>query len=105
MSINLSDSMFEIDVKNNINCVKELLDLHSKYLDPEVVDILKMLRDTKQDRQKLFRDEYDNLSFDARFFQQIATNLKCILDQSFLYRNNKNIQYIKYLKNNILHYI
>ena len=79
--------MFEIDVDNNKNAINELLDNQSKFLDSDVVDILKMLRDKKQSRQKLFRDEYDALSFDASYFQQIATNLQSILDQSFIYRN------------------
>ena len=77
--------MFEIDVDNNKNAINELLDNQSQFLDPEVVDILKMLKGRY--RQKLFKDEYEALSFDARYFQQIATNLKSILDQSFLYRN------------------
>ena len=79
--------MFEIDVDNNINAINELLGDQSKFLDSDVVDILKMLRDKKQSKQKLFRDEYDALSFDASYFQQIATNLQSILDQSFIYRN------------------
>ena len=77
--------MFEIDVDNNKNAINELLDNQSQFLDPEVVDILKMLKGRY--RQKLFKDEYEALSFDARYFQQIATNLQSILDQSFLYRN------------------
>ena len=83
--------MFEIDVDNNIHTINELLGDQSKFLDSDVVDILKMLRDNlrdkKQSKQKLFRDEYDALSFDASYFQQIATNLQSILDQSFIYRN------------------
>ena len=79
--------MFEIDVDNNIHAINELLGDQSKFLDSDVVDILKMLRDKKQSKQKLFRDEYDALSFDASYFQQIATNLQSILDQSFIYRN------------------
>ena len=78
------DNMFEIDIDNNKNAINELLGNQSQFLDPEVVNILKMLRDKKQNRQKLFRDEYDALSFDAYYFQQIASNLKSILDQSFL---------------------
>jgi predicted Rossmann fold nucleotide-binding protein DprA/Smf involved in DNA uptake len=90
------DNMFEIDIDNNKNAINELLGNQSQFLDPEVVNILKMLRerlssqahasDKKQNRQKLFRDEYDALSFDAYYFQQIASNLKSILDQSFLYQ-------------------
>ena len=76
--------MFEIDVDNNENAINELLGDQSKFLDSDVVDILKMLRDNlrdkKQSKQKLFRDEYDALSFDASYFQQIATNLQSILD-------------------------
>lgn len=92
------DNMFEIDIDNNKNAINELLGNQSQFLDPEVVNTLKMLRerlsglsqahakssDKKQNRQKLFRDEYDALSFDAYYFQQIASNLKSILDQSFL---------------------
>ena len=80
------DNMFEIDIDNNKNAINELLGNQSQFLDPEVVNILKMLRDKKQNRQKLFRDEYDALSFDAYYFQQIASNLKSILDQRFLYQ-------------------
>ena len=76
----MSDNMVEIDVDNNINAINELLGDQSKFLDSDVVDILKMLRDKKQSKQKLFRDEYDALSFDASYFQQIATNLQSILD-------------------------
>ena len=80
----MSDNMFEIDVDNNENAINELLGDQSKFLDSDVVDILKMLRDNlrdkKQSKQKLFRDEYDALSFDASYFQQIATNLQSILD-------------------------
>ena len=87
----MSDNMFEIDVDNNENAINELLGDQSKFLDSDVVDILKMLRDNlrdkKQSKQKIFRDEYDALSFDASYFQQIATNLQSILDQSFIYRN------------------
>ena len=87
----MSDNMVEIDVDCNKNAINELLGDQSKFLDSDVVDILKMLRDNlrdkKQSKQKLFRDEYDALSFDASYFQQIATNLQSILDQSFLYRN------------------
>ena len=76
--------MFEIDVDNNIHAINELLGDQSKFLDSDVVDILKMLRDNlrdkKQSKQKIFRDEYDALSFDASYFQQIATNLQSILD-------------------------
>jgi HD-GYP domain-containing protein (c-di-GMP phosphodiesterase class II) len=36
--------MFEIDVDNNKNAINELLDNQSQFLDPEVVDILKMLK-------------------------------------------------------------
>ena len=79
--------MFEIDVDNNKNAINELLVNQSMFLDPGVVDILKMLKDKKQKRQKLYRDEYDALSFDAYYFQQIASNLKSILDQSLIYRN------------------
>ena len=89
----MSDNMFEIDVDNNENAINELLGDQSKFLDSDVVDILKMLRDNlrdkKQSKQKIFRDEYDALSFDASYFQQIATNLQSILDQSFLYRDSK----------------
>ena len=80
----MSDNMFEIDVDNNENAINELLGDQSKFLDSDVVDILKMLRDNlrdkKQSKQKIFRDEYDALSFDASYFQQIATNLQSILD-------------------------
>ena len=80
----MSDNMVEIDVDCNKNAINELLGDQSKFLDSDVVDILKMirtnLRDKKQSRQKLFRDEYDALSFDASYFQQIATNLQSILD-------------------------
>ena len=72
--------MFEIDVDNNIHAINELLGDQSKFLDSDVVDILKMLRDIKQSKQKLFTDEYVALSFDASYFQQIATNLQSILD-------------------------
>ena len=89
----MSGNMCEIDVDNNENAINELLGDQSKFLDSDVVDILKMLRDNlrdkKQSKQKLFRDEYDALSFDASYFQQIATNLQSILDQSFLYRDSK----------------
>jgi hypothetical protein len=57
--------MFEIDVKNNKFAINELLGDQSKFLDPETVDILKMFKNKKQNRQKLFRDKYYALSFDA----------------------------------------
>ena len=40
--------MFEIYVDNNENAINELLGNQSKFLDPDVVDILKMLRDKKK---------------------------------------------------------
>jgi hypothetical protein len=57
--------MYEIDVKNNKFAINELLGDQSKFLDPETVDILKMFKNKKQNRQKLFRDKYYALSFDA----------------------------------------
>ena len=41
--INMTDNMFEIDVDNNKNANNEFLGNQSKFLDPEVVDNLKML--------------------------------------------------------------
>ena len=58
--------MFEIDVKNNKFAINELLGDQSKFLDPETVDILKMFKNKKQNRQKLFRDKYYALSFENK---------------------------------------
>ena len=53
----MTDIMIEIDVDNTKK--NELLDKLSNFLHPEVVDMRKMLRDKKQNREKLFREEYD----------------------------------------------
>jgi len=66
-------NMFEIYIDNNENAINELLGNQSKFLDPDVVDDLKMLRDKKK-QTKLHCDEYDSLSFDAYYFQQIASS-------------------------------
>jgi predicted subunit of tRNA(5-methylaminomethyl-2-thiouridylate) methyltransferase len=74
----MAEKKFEIDVENNIDYVNSLIDLHSKDLDSKVLEILKMLRDTKP--HKISKDDYESIFDWANFYEELATDLYAIVE-------------------------
>jgi hypothetical protein len=76
----MADNMAKIDVNNNINYVNELLGVYSTFVDSDVLEILKMLKDKKP--KKISMDDYKSIYNLGAFYKELGSNLHAVIEYS-----------------------